>query len=50
MRFYIPPLMGEGEDGAKDFSKANLIHDTIKKKANIEENVSDLIVSLPDLP
>jgi hypothetical protein len=43
-------LMGEGEDGAKDFSKANLIHDTIKKKANIEENVSDLIVSLPDLP
>lgn len=50
MRFYIPPIMGEGEEGAKDFSMANLIHDTIIKKANIQENVSDLIVSLPDLP
>lgn len=43
MRFYIPPVT-DAEEG-KDYTLINQIHETIKKKANIEENVNDLIVS-----
>lgn len=52
IRLYMPiktEVIEEGKEDHKEPTYAETIHETIRRKSKIEENVGDLICTLPDL-
>lgn len=50
IRFFIPNKTDIPDAEQNEPSHAEVIHESIRKKSKIEENVGDLLCTLPDLP